>query len=60
MLVVGICIGLNEFKTALDQAHAAIGSLDLVSKNQKKAVGQFFFLRWLRHMPFLGFLRVFC
>ena len=37
MLVVGICIGLNEFKTALDQAHAAIGSLDLVSKKPEES-----------------------
>jgi ATP synthase subunit C. len=32
MLLVGILIGFVEFKTALDQAHSALGALDLTAK----------------------------
>ncbi|MGC9100293.1 MAG: V-type ATP synthase subunit K [Caldisericum sp.] len=36
-LFVGIFIGLVEFKTALDQAHSALGSLDLTAKRPEES-----------------------
>ncbi|MGB9855203.1 MAG: permease [Caldisericum exile] len=36
-LFVGIFIGLVEFKTALDQAHSALGALDLTAKRPEES-----------------------
>jgi len=36
-LVVGIVIGIVEFKTALDQAHSALGALDLTGKRPEES-----------------------
>ncbi len=36
-LFIGILVGIIEFKTALDQAHAAIGSEDLVAKRPEES-----------------------
>jgi len=37
MLLVGILIGSIEFKTALDQAHSALGALDLTAKRPEES-----------------------
>lgn len=37
MFVLGIIIGLVEFKTALDQAHSSLGSLDLTGKRPEES-----------------------
>jgi|UniRef100_A0A7C4U104 V/A-type H+-transporting ATPase subunit K len=37
MLLVGLVIGLVEFKTALDQAHSAIGAEDFVAKRPEES-----------------------
>lgn len=36
MFVLGVFIGLVEFKTALDQAHSSLGSLDLTGKRPEE------------------------
>lgn len=36
-LLTGILVGLIEFKTALDQAHSAIGAEDLVAKRPEES-----------------------
>ncbi|MEF3244922.1 MAG: hypothetical protein K6343_02915 [Caldisericaceae bacterium] len=36
-LFIGILVGLIEFKTALDQAHSAIGAEDLVAKRPEES-----------------------
>lgn len=37
VLFVGLAVGLVEFKTALDQAHAAVGSIDLTGKRPEES-----------------------
>jgi V/A-type H+-transporting ATPase subunit K len=34
--ILGLFVGLDEFKTALDQAHSGIGALDLVGKRPEE------------------------
>ncbi len=36
IFILGIVVGFDEFKTALDQAHSALGALDLVAKRPEE------------------------